>query len=46
MFQENQERPAWTKLTREAWIFSGVYGFSRAIQVWGMTVWRVGQYSV
>ncbi|XP_048855625.1 PRELI domain-containing protein 1, mitochondrial-like [Brienomyrus brachyistius] len=43
MFQENQERPAWTKLTREAWIFSGVYGFSRAIQEFGLARFKSNQ---
>uniref|UniRef100_A0A8C7KR11 PRELI domain-containing protein 1, mitochondrial-like n=1 Tax=Oncorhynchus kisutch TaxID=8019 RepID=A0A8C7KR11_ONCKI len=33
VFQESEDRPAFTLLRREAWISSGVYGFSRPIQV-------------
>ncbi|XP_036418417.1 PRELI domain-containing protein 1, mitochondrial-like isoform X1 [Colossoma macropomum] len=33
VFHGERERPVWTRLTREAWISSGVFGLSRPIQV-------------
>ncbi|XP_067379280.1 PRELI domain-containing protein 1, mitochondrial-like isoform X1 [Channa argus] len=32
VFKENIIQPSWTKLRREAWISSGIYGFARPIQ--------------
>ncbi|XP_041842253.1 PRELI domain-containing protein 1, mitochondrial-like isoform X1 [Melanotaenia boesemani] len=32
LFQEDHSRPSWTKLRREAWISSTVYGLARPIQ--------------
>ncbi|XP_044040218.1 uncharacterized protein LOC122870234 isoform X2 [Siniperca chuatsi] len=31
-FEEDRSRPSWTKLRREAWILSAVYGLARPIQ--------------
>lgn len=33
LFEEDHSRPFWTKLRREAWISSAVYGLARPIQV-------------
>ncbi|KAG5848374.1 hypothetical protein ANANG_G00097800 [Anguilla anguilla] len=43
VFQESRDRPAWTQLTREAWITSGVYGFSRPIQEFGLARFKSNQ---
>ncbi|XP_061103059.1 PRELI domain-containing protein 1, mitochondrial-like isoform X2 [Conger conger] len=43
VFQESQDRPAWTRLSREAWIVSGVYGFSRPIQEFGLARFKSNQ---
>ncbi|KAG9344145.1 hypothetical protein JZ751_012627 [Albula glossodonta] len=43
VFQENQDRPAWTRLKREAWILSTVYGFSRPIQEFGLARFKSNQ---
>uniref|UniRef100_A0A3B3XIE7 PRELI/MSF1 domain-containing protein n=1 Tax=Poecilia mexicana TaxID=48701 RepID=A0A3B3XIE7_9TELE len=32
MFEQDGTQPTWTKLKREAWIFSSVYGLARPIQ--------------
>ncbi|XP_030643849.1 PRELI domain-containing protein 1, mitochondrial-like [Chanos chanos] len=43
VFQESENRPAWTELKREAWISSGVYGFSRPIQEFGLARFKSNQ---
>lgn len=43
VFQESRDRPAWTRLSREAWITSGVYGFSRPIQEFGLARFKSNQ---
>uniref|UniRef100_UPI00398E51DA PRELI domain-containing protein 1, mitochondrial-like n=1 Tax=Pristiophorus japonicus TaxID=55135 RepID=UPI00398E51DA len=39
----NQENPSWTQVQREAWITSNVFGFSRAIQEFGLARFRRNQ---
>ncbi|XP_071769078.1 PRELI domain-containing protein 1, mitochondrial-like [Centroberyx gerrardi] len=43
VFQESGEQPASTQLRREAWISSGVYGFSRPIQEFGLARFKSNQ---
>ncbi|MCJ8742104.1 hypothetical protein PDJAM_G00078200 [Pangasius djambal] len=43
VFHGEQERPVWTRLTREAWISSGVFGLSRPIQEFGLSRFRSNQ---
>ncbi|KAJ8407554.1 hypothetical protein AAFF_G00274110 [Aldrovandia affinis] len=44
VFQADRERPgAWTRLKREAWVISGVYGFSRPIQEFGLARFKSNQ---
>ncbi|KAJ8281059.1 hypothetical protein GJAV_G00063040 [Gymnothorax javanicus] len=43
VYRESQDRPAWTQLRREAWIVSGVYGFSRPIQEFGLARFKSNQ---
>ncbi|XP_028832778.1 PRELI domain-containing protein 1, mitochondrial-like isoform X2 [Denticeps clupeoides] len=43
VFQESEERPHCTQLKREAWISSGVYGFSRPIQEFGLARFKSNQ---
>uniref|UniRef100_A0A3Q3J1J7 PRELI/MSF1 domain-containing protein n=1 Tax=Monopterus albus TaxID=43700 RepID=A0A3Q3J1J7_MONAL len=33
LFEEDRSRPSWTKLSREAWISSAIYGLARPIQL-------------
>ncbi|KAJ8262234.1 hypothetical protein GJAV_G00164120 [Gymnothorax javanicus] len=42
-YQQNQDRPGWTQLRREAWISSGVFGFSRPIQEFGLARFKSNQ---
>lgn len=35
-YQINPENGSWTEIKREAWISSGLYGLSRAIQEFGL----------
>uniref|UniRef100_A0A1A7YAH1 PRELI domain containing 1b n=1 Tax=Iconisemion striatum TaxID=60296 RepID=A0A1A7YAH1_9TELE len=43
LFQEDSSRPSWTKLRREAWIFSSVYGLARPIQEFGLARFKSNQ---
>ncbi|XP_066575895.1 PRELI domain containing 1b isoform X2 [Amia ocellicauda] len=43
VYSQDQERPTCTHLTREAWISSGVFGFSRAIQEFGLARFKSNQ---
>ncbi|KAL1023817.1 hypothetical protein UPYG_G00046630 [Umbra pygmaea] len=43
VFRESNEQPALTLLRREAWISSGVYGFSRPIQEFGLSRFKSNQ---
>ncbi|XP_070834856.1 PRELI domain-containing protein 1, mitochondrial-like isoform X2 [Chaetodon trifascialis] len=43
VFQDSPEQPATTRLRREAWISSGVYGFSRPIQEFGLARFKSNQ---
>ncbi|XP_029000966.1 PRELI domain-containing protein 1, mitochondrial-like isoform X1 [Betta splendens] len=43
IFQDSVEQPATTQLKREAWISSGVYGFSRPIQEFGLARFKSNQ---
>ncbi|KAK3519286.1 hypothetical protein QTP70_023122 [Hemibagrus guttatus] len=43
VFHGEQERSVWTRLTREAWISSGVFGLSRPIQEFGLSRFRSNQ---
>ncbi|XP_034146986.1 PRELI domain-containing protein 1, mitochondrial isoform X2 [Esox lucius] len=43
VFQESEGRPSLTRLRREAWISSGVYGFSRPIQEFGLARFKSNQ---
>uniref|UniRef100_A0A8C1LTH3 PRELI/MSF1 domain-containing protein n=1 Tax=Cyprinus carpio TaxID=7962 RepID=A0A8C1LTH3_CYPCA len=38
-----RDRPVWTRITREAWISSGVFGLSRPIQEFGLARFRSNQ---
>lgn len=43
IFQDSVEQPATTRLLREAWISSNVYGFSRPIQEFGLARFKSNQ---
>ncbi|XP_026056069.1 PRELI domain-containing protein 1, mitochondrial-like [Carassius auratus] len=43
VFVGEQDRPVWTRITREAWISSGVFGLSRPIQEFGWARFRSNQ---
>ncbi|KAM4537095.1 PRELI domain containing 1b isoform 1-T2 [Odontesthes bonariensis] len=43
LFVEDRSRPSWTKLRREAWISSAVYGFARPIQEFGLARFKNNQ---
>ncbi|KAI2649377.1 PRELI domain-containing protein 1, mitochondrial [Labeo rohita] len=43
VFAGEQDRPVWTRLTREAWISSGVFGLSRPIQEFGLARFKSNQ---
>lgn len=43
VFQDSLEQPASTRLKREAWISSGIYGFSRPIQEFGLARFKSNQ---
>ncbi|XP_026876789.1 PRELI domain containing 1b isoform X2 [Electrophorus electricus] len=43
IFQESVAHPSWTQLQREAWISSDVFGFSRAIQEFGLARFKSNQ---
>lgn len=43
VFQDSKEQPATTLLKREAWISSGIYGFSRPIQEFGLARFKTNQ---
>ncbi|XP_006007054.1 PRELI domain-containing protein 1, mitochondrial-like [Latimeria chalumnae] len=43
VYSINHDNQAWTQVTREAWISSGVFGFSRAIQEFGLARFKSNQ---
>ncbi|KAK5618332.1 hypothetical protein CRENBAI_019403 [Crenichthys baileyi] len=43
MFEQDCSRPTWTKLRREAWISSSVYGLARPIQEFGLARFKSNQ---
>ncbi|XP_066526893.1 PRELI domain-containing protein 1, mitochondrial-like [Hoplias malabaricus] len=43
VFYGERDRPVWTRLTREAWISSGVVGLSRPIQEFGLSRFKSNQ---
>ncbi|XP_014860408.1 PREDICTED: PRELI domain-containing protein 1, mitochondrial-like [Poecilia mexicana] len=43
MFEQDGTQPTWTKLKREAWIFSSVYGLARPIQEFGVARYKSNQ---
>ncbi|KAM9793084.1 PRELI domain-containing protein 1, mitochondrial-like [Neosynchiropus ocellatus] len=43
VFRDAEDQPATTRLTREAWISSGIYGFSRPIQEFGLARFKSNQ---
>lgn len=43
VFYGDQEKSVWTRLTREAWITSGVFGLSRPIQEFGFSRFKSNQ---
>nr|XP_057944385.1 PRELI domain containing 1b isoform X2 [Doryrhamphus excisus] len=43
VFQDAAEQPGITQLKREAWISSGIYGFSRPIQEFGLARFKSNQ---
>uniref|UniRef100_A0A8C1XL79 PRELI domain containing 1b n=1 Tax=Cyprinus carpio TaxID=7962 RepID=A0A8C1XL79_CYPCA len=43
VFAGERDRPVWTRITREAWISSGVFGLSRPIQEFGLARFRSNQ---
>ncbi|KAM7366684.1 hypothetical protein PAMP_016099 [Pampus punctatissimus] len=43
LFEEDRSRPSWTKLRREAWISSAVYGLARPIQEFGLARFKSNQ---
>ncbi|XP_022621184.1 PRELI domain-containing protein 1, mitochondrial-like [Seriola dumerili] len=43
IFQDSVEQPATTLIKREAWISSGIYGFSRPIQEFGLARFKSNQ---
>ncbi|XP_038661828.1 PRELI domain-containing protein 1, mitochondrial-like isoform X3 [Scyliorhinus canicula] len=42
-YRPNPENPMWTQVQREAWVTSNVFGFSRAIQEFGLARFRRNQ---
>ncbi|XP_061535195.1 PRELI domain-containing protein 1, mitochondrial-like isoform X1 [Phycodurus eques] len=43
VFRDSAEQPGVTQLKREAWISSGIYGFSRPIQEFGLARFKSNQ---
>ncbi|XP_041123894.1 PRELI domain-containing protein 1, mitochondrial-like isoform X2 [Polyodon spathula] len=43
VYSVSQEKQAWSQAKREAWISSGVFGFSRAIQEFGLARFKSNQ---
>uniref|UniRef100_UPI003AAFCC3D PRELI domain-containing protein 1, mitochondrial-like n=1 Tax=Centroberyx gerrardi TaxID=166262 RepID=UPI003AAFCC3D len=43
MFEQDGGRPSWTRLRREAWISSAVYGLARPIQEFGLARFKSNQ---
>ncbi|KAL7375877.1 hypothetical protein ABVT39_025879 [Epinephelus coioides] len=43
LFEEDRSQPSWTKLRREAWILSAVYGLARPIQEFGLARFKSNQ---
>ncbi|XP_024144408.1 PRELI domain-containing protein 1, mitochondrial isoform X1 [Oryzias melastigma] len=43
LFEEDRGRPSWTRLKREAWISSAVYGLGRPIQEFGLARFKSNQ---
>lgn len=43
VFQQSEEHPQCTEVKREAWISSGIYGFSRPIQEFGLARFKSNQ---
>ncbi|MEQ2314072.1 hypothetical protein AMECASPLE_008330 [Ameca splendens] len=43
MFEQDCSRPTWTKLSREAWISSSLYGLARPIQEFGLARFKSNQ---
>ncbi|XP_066527648.1 PRELI domain-containing protein 1, mitochondrial-like [Hoplias malabaricus] len=43
VFYGERDRPVWTRLTREAWISSAVFGLSRPIQEFGLSRFKSNQ---
>ncbi|XP_067838511.1 PRELI domain-containing protein 1, mitochondrial-like [Heptranchias perlo] len=43
IYHTNQENPTWTQVQREAWVTSNVFGFSRAIQEFGLARFKRNQ---
>ncbi|KAL7878178.1 hypothetical protein SRHO_G00048210 [Serrasalmus rhombeus] len=43
VFRESAGHPSWTQLKREAWVTSSVFGFSRAIQEFGLARFKSNQ---
>nr|XP_020477864.1 PRELI domain-containing protein 1, mitochondrial-like isoform X2 [Monopterus albus]XP_020477865.1 PRELI domain-containing protein 1, mitochondrial-like isoform X2 [Monopterus albus]XP_020477866.1 PRELI domain-containing protein 1, mitochondrial-like isoform X2 [Monopterus albus] len=43
LFEEDRSRPSWTKLSREAWISSAIYGLARPIQEFGLSRFKTNQ---
>ncbi|ROL01457.1 PRELI domain-containing protein 1, mitochondrial [Anabarilius grahami] len=43
VFLGERDRPVWTRITREAWISSGLFGLSRPIQEFGLARFRSNQ---
>ncbi|KAM4714041.1 PRELI domain containing 1b isoform 2-T3 [Anableps anableps] len=43
MFEKDHSQPAWTKLKREAWISSSVYGLAWPIQEFGLARFKSNQ---
>ncbi|KAF1395313.1 hypothetical protein PFLUV_G00010240 [Perca fluviatilis] len=43
IFQDSVEQPSTTKLKREAWISSNIYGFSRPVQEFGLARFKSNQ---
>ncbi|XP_035989323.1 PRELI domain-containing protein 1, mitochondrial [Fundulus heteroclitus] len=43
MFEQDCSQPTWTKLRREAWISSSVYGLARPIQEFGLARFKSNQ---
>ncbi|XP_066526892.1 PRELI domain-containing protein 1, mitochondrial-like, partial [Hoplias malabaricus] len=43
VFYGERDRPVWTRLTREAWISSGVFGLYRPIQEFGLSRFKSNQ---